>query len=72
MGLMRFLVQDRDRIADDAVDRIYVGSIEEIPWRCRNAWEGDVLVVSRAVSESGCVYVPWSLPNGEIVEEGPY
>ena len=65
MGLMRFLVQDRDRIADDALDRIYVGSMEEIPWRCHNSWDGDVLVVRRSVSESGCVHVPWSMPSGE-------
>ena len=61
MGQMRFQTADRDRIAPDSLDRIYVAGLEEIPWSTRTRWEGDLLVVERAISDSGCVYVPWSV-----------
>ncbi|HCK40854.1 MAG TPA: hypothetical protein DHW22_04390 [Planctomycetaceae bacterium] len=61
MGQMRFRLHDRDRIAPESLQRIYVAGIEEIPWSTRVGWEGDHLVVERAISDSGCVYVPWQI-----------
>ena len=61
MGQMRFRLQDRDRIAPECMQRIYVAGMEEIPWSTRVVWEDDQLVVERSISDSGCVYVPWQV-----------
>jgi hypothetical protein len=59
MGQMRFRVHDRDRLPDDALHRIYVAGVEDFPWSTRSMWDGDQLVVTRGVDDSGYVYVPW-------------
>lgn len=61
MGQIRFRLHDRDRIVPDGLQRIYVAGLEEIPWSTRAKWDGDELIVERAVSDSGCVYVPWQI-----------
>lgn len=61
MGQMRFTIYFRDRISPEALPRIYVAGVEEIPWSTRSSWEGDQLVVERSVSDSGNVYVPWGV-----------
>ena len=68
MGQMRFTIHYRDRISPDALKRIYVAGSEEIPWSTRVSWEDDVLVVERAVNDSGNVYVPWQIEGqGECI-----
>jgi hypothetical protein len=59
MGQMRFRLAERDRLPDDALQRIYVAGIEDFPWSTRSTWDRDELVVSRGVDDSGYVYVPW-------------
>jgi hypothetical protein len=59
MGQMRFRVHERDRLPDDALHRIYVAGVEDFPWSTRSTWNGDHLVVSRGVDDSGYVFVPW-------------
>ena len=61
MGQMRFRCETRDRIAPDSLQRLYVAGMEEIPWSTHVGWEGDLLVVERSISDSGCVYVPWQV-----------
>ena len=65
MGQMRFRVHNRNRIAPDALQRIYVSGSEEIPWTTRASWEGDELVVQRSVNDSGNVSVPWQVAGRE-------
>ena len=61
MGQMRFRVHDRQRLAPDALNRIYVAGLEDIPWATRAQWDGDELVVARQVDDSGSVFVPWDI-----------
>ncbi len=61
MGQMRFRLHDRDRMTPDVQRRIYVAGIEETPWQTRASWSDGLLVLDRTVSDSGCVYVPWSI-----------
>jgi GH35 family endo-1,4-beta-xylanase len=61
MGQLRFRIHDRDRIAPGGLDRIYVTSMEEIPWSTRTSWSEALLLVERTTSQSGCVSVPWKV-----------
>lgn len=61
MGQMRFRLQDRDRISEEALAQIYVAGAEEIPWATNASWDGDELVVQRSVNDSGNVSVPWQV-----------
>jgi hypothetical protein len=61
MGQMRFRLQNRDRIAANGIERIYVAGPENIPWSTRVYWDGEYLVVERPVSDSGTVSVPWQI-----------
>ena len=58
MGVMRFLVPRRDRLAADAGQRAYLAGIDEIPWLCHNHWTQHGLVVERDTSDSGNLYIP--------------
>jgi hypothetical protein len=66
MGLMRFVVHDRDRIPTDGLDHVHMCGQEDLPWFARVYFSGDHLVVERNESESGRVFVPW-----RIGERGP-
>lgn len=61
MGQLRFRLYQRDRIPADGLSRIYVAGSDDFPWSTTSRWEGDVLVVERALDESGSVYVPWKV-----------
>lgn len=63
MGQMRFRLHDRTRLARNALDRIYVAGLEDIPWATQVRWEDDLLAVSRHVHDSGSVFVPWQSKN---------
>ncbi|MBN1852289.1 MAG: endo-1,4-beta-xylanase [Pirellulales bacterium] len=60
---MRFSVQNRARLGRNALERIHVCGLDEIPWRSRAAWDGDLLVIHRDTNESGRVVVPWCLTD---------
>lgn len=67
MGRMRFVIPRRERVPAGAVQAAYLAGMEGIPWQCRNAWEGDLLVVRRNLTESGNFIVPWTVEgHGEI------
>lgn len=59
MGVMRFLVPRRERLADDVGERAYLAGIDEIPWLCRARWTGDVLSIERSESDSGNLHIPY-------------
>ena len=61
MGQMRFRLQNRNRIADDGLHRIFVSGAEEVPWQTHAFWEDDQLVVERSANESGNISVPWQV-----------
>ena len=61
MGQLRFRLHDRNRLAPESLARIFVAGGDDIPWATHARFEGDVLVVERAVDESGYVYVPWEV-----------
>ena len=61
MGLMRFVVQNRDRIPPGGVDQIHICGQDDLPWFARVYFSGDHLVIERNESESGRVFVPWRI-----------
>jgi hypothetical protein len=61
MGQMRFRVHERNRIPEGGLNRIYIAGAEDVPWSTRSAWDGDELLVERAVDDSGYAYVPWQV-----------
>lgn len=45
----------------------YLAGMEGIPWQCRASWEGDLLVVRRNITESGNLFIPWTVAgHGEL------
>jgi hypothetical protein len=66
MGLMRFVVQNRDRIPPGGLDHIHMCGPEDLPWFARAFFSGEHLVIERNESDSGRVFVPW-----RIGERGP-
>ncbi len=81
MGVMRFLVRHRTRVAADAAARAYFAGIDETPWQSRVLWNDEQLIVERAESDSGNFFVPYvveghgelMLATGSLMErERPY
>ena len=66
MGLMRLTVHDRDRIPPGGLGQVYMCGQDELPWYGRAYLSGNQLIVERAESDSGCVFVPWRI-NGRGV-----
>ena len=67
MGVMKFLVPRRDRLAPDAVDRAYLAGLDEIPWHCHVAWTEQGLVVERDESDSGNFFISGPIDgHGEL------
>ncbi len=68
MGLIRFLVPHRQRLADDAIHRAYAAGMDDIPWQSRTQWTDDGLAIRRAEHDSGCFYIPWRVNGwGEVL-----
>lgn len=66
MGLMRLTVHDRDRIPPGGLGQVYMCGQDELPWYGRAYMNGDQLVVERAETDSGSIWVPWKI-NGRGV-----
>jgi hypothetical protein len=66
MGLMRLIVQDRDRIPPGGLEHVHICGQDDIPWFGRAYFSGNQLVIERNEDESGRVFVPW-----RIGESGP-
>jgi hypothetical protein len=61
MGQMRFQAPTPEKYSSELVQRAYLAGLEAIPWCSRNSWSDGCLLVERASSESGCLYVPWNI-----------
>ncbi len=61
MGLMRFVVHDRDRIPPGGLDHVHMCGQEDLPWFARVYFSGEHLIVERNENESGRVFVPWRI-----------
>ncbi len=59
MGQLRFLLHDRACLPENALSRVHMCGVEDIPWQSRCYFSGDHLVVERYESDSGSVRVPW-------------
>lgn len=63
MGQLRLAVPDRDRLPGGAAEHAYLTGMEAVPFPSRNAWDGQHLVVTRDVRESGNLHVLWNVPQ---------
>jgi GH35 family endo-1,4-beta-xylanase len=61
MGLMRLLVQHRDRIPRGGLEQVHICGQDDLPWFGRAYFSGNQLVVERNESDSGRVFVPWRI-----------
>jgi Glycosyl hydrolase family 10 len=66
MGLMRFIVHDKDRIPPDGLEHVHMVGQDDLPWFGRAYFSGQQLVIERNEDDSGRVFVPW-----RIGESGP-
>jgi len=64
MGLMRLLVHQRERIPPGGLEQVHICGPEDLPWFARVYFSGPHLVIERAESESGRVFVPWRVGEG--------
>lgn len=69
MGLMRFLVPQRERVSDEAVQRAYIAGLDTFPTPAHKSWEGDHLLrLDRSIDESGNLFIPWRVDgHGELL-----
>ena len=68
MGIMRFVVDCADRLADNALDRLLLSGTDLVPWPHQLRREDNLLFVVRDVSDSGNLYLPWMTSDtGEVV-----
>lgn len=68
MGVMKFQVPRRERMAPDTVERAYLCGMDEIPWQSRTQWAGPGLIVERSQGDSGNFFVPYPVAgHGELV-----
>lgn len=61
MGLMRFVVHEKQRLPESHMGRIYVAGPDELPFAGHAYWSGDQLVVERRDDGSGSFWSPWTL-----------
>jgi GH35 family endo-1,4-beta-xylanase len=61
MGLMRFIVHDRDRIPAGGLDHVHMCGADDLPWFGRAYFSDNQLIIERNESDSGRVFVPWRI-----------
>lgn len=61
MGLMRFIVHDRDRIPPGGLEHVHMCGQDDVPWFGRAYFSGNQLVIERNEDDSGRVFVPWRM-----------
>ena len=67
MGLMRFLIPQRDHVADHAAGLAHLTAADGAAWRSRVVWTDDGLIVDRPVGDSGNFHIPWrTAKHGEL------
>jgi hypothetical protein len=67
MALMRFTVHDRGRIPPGGLGQVYMCGQDEIPWYGRAYMSGNQLIVERAESDSGCMWIPWRVDGQGVI-----
>jgi hypothetical protein len=63
MGQLRFDVPAELRGELRQWETAYVSGLDGLPWEGRVAWQGDLLTVSRSVTESGKLSITWPVPE---------
>ncbi len=67
MGLMRFACP-YDPITEDMVQQAYLAGFDRVPWLTQARSTGSELVLQRAVTDSGVLYLPWPVEgHGPVV-----
>jgi len=66
MGLMRFVVHDRERIPPGGLEHVHMCGQDDLPWFGRAYFSGQQLILERNEDDSGRVFVPW-----QIGDSGP-
>jgi hypothetical protein len=61
MGLMRFQVYPRQKLTEVLVSQAYLSGIDRVAWPVRNSVENGELYIQRAVSDSACLQIPWTV-----------
>jgi hypothetical protein len=56
---MRFLVPDRARLPEGAIDLAYLANFEESPYPAPVRWQDNTLVLQHHSGESGALTIPW-------------
>ena len=68
MGVIRFQLPERKSAPESMLDRTYMAGTDGVPWPCQTHLEGDLLVLSRDIQESGNFYAPWMVEGfGELM-----
>jgi hypothetical protein len=68
MGVMRFLVHSPGRVTEEVAQRVYMSGLDRVPWPTRVHCVSEVLIVERAVSDSGNLHIPWRVgQHGEMM-----
>ena len=61
MGLMRFIVHDRERIPPGGLEHVHMCGSDDLPWFGRAYFSGEQLIIERNEDDSGRVFVPWQI-----------
>jgi Glycosyl hydrolase family 10 len=61
MGLMRFVIHNRERIPPGGLEHIHICGPDDLPWFARVYFSGEQLIIERSENESGRVFVPWRI-----------
>jgi len=78
---MRFVVTPPQRITPEALEQAYLSGIDRVAWPVHSRLDGEELILTRSVSESGALHIPWpveghgtlALSTGSLVERpAPY
>ena len=64
MGVMRFVVDDLQRISDQFLATAYIASLEGVPWRCFAERTADGFQIRRKIDDSGSLFAMWRMPEG--------
>lgn len=61
MGLMRFLISPPALATEEIAQQAYLSGLDRIPWEVRVRNEEGILTLQRAVGDSACLHIPWTV-----------
>jgi hypothetical protein len=67
MGQMRFLVPAPGQISEETARVAYIAGIDRLAWPVRASLDDDQLVLSRSVSDSGNLHIPWKVEGRGLI-----